>query len=330
MEIAIIGASGFTGGELIRLLAGHSEGDVVCATSRKLAGTAVAAAHPYLRRFTDLQYTNPDVGNIDADVAFLAVPHTAAMQYAGSLMEQGIRTIDLSADYRLPKDIYEKVYGVEHTDYHAVPYGLPELHRKDIPGALFVANPGCFPTGATLAAAPLAKRARTIIYDSKSGVSGAGVSPSVTNMYTSVGDNLIAYKLTAHRHVAEMRQEMAFLGSSASVHFTPHLLPVNRGILTTAHILLDEPITQEEADALYEEYYGREYFVRLQSPSLAGVRGSNFCDVTVEVEEGGMRVVAVSAIDNLVKGASGQAIQNMNLMCGCAEPDGLMVVPLQP
>ena len=330
MEIAIIGASGFTGGELIRLLAGHSEGDVVCATSRKLAGTAVAAAHPYLRRFTDLQYTNPDVGNIDADVAFLAVPHTAAMQYAGSLMEQGIRTIDLSADYRLPKDIYEKVYGVEHTDYHAVPYGLPELHRKDIPGALFVANPGCFPTGATLAAAPLAKRARTIIYDSKSGVSGAGVSPSVTNMYTSVGDNLIAYKLTAHRHVAEMRQEMAFLGSSASVHFTPHLLPVNRGILTTAHILLDEPITQEEADALYEEYYGREYFVRLQSPSLAGVRGSNFCDVAVEVEEGGMRVVAVSAIDNLVKGASGQAIQNMNLMCGCAEPDGLMVVPLQP
>lgn len=330
MEIAIIGASGFTGGELIRLLAGHSEGDVVCATSRKLAGTAVAATHPYLRGFTDLEYTNPDVGDIDADVAFLAVPHTAAMQYAGSLMEQGIRTIDLSADYRLPKEIYEKVYGVEHTDYHVVPYGLPELHRNEIPGALFVANPGCFPTGATLAAAPLAKRARTIIYDSKSGVSGAGVSPSVTNMYTSVGDNLTAYKLTGHRHVAEMRQEMAFLGSSASVHFTPHLLPVNRGILTTAHILLDEPITQEEADALYEECYGREYFVRLQSPSLAGVRGSNFCDVAVEVEEGGMRVVAVSAIDNLVKGASGQAIQNMNLMCGCAEPDGLMVVPLQP
>lgn len=330
MEIAIIGASGFTGGELIRLLAGHSEGEVVCATSRKLAGTAVARANPYLRGFTDLEYTNPDVGDIDADVAFLAVPHTAAMQYAGSLMEQGVRTIDLSADYRLPKDIYEKVYGVEHTNYHKVPYGLPELHRKDIPGSLFVSNPGCFPTGATLAAAPLAKRARTIIYDSKSGVSGAGVSPSVTNMYTSVGDNLIAYKLTAHRHVAEMRQEMAFLGSSASVHFTPHLLPVNRGILTTAHILLDEPITQEEVDALYAEFYAREYFVRLQSPSLGGVRGSNFCDIAVEVEEGGMRVVAVSAIDNLVKGASGQAIQNMNLMCGCAEPDGLMVVPLQP
>lgn len=186
---------------------------------------------------------------MDVDVAFLAVPHTAAMQYAGALMERGIRTIDLSADYRLPRDIYEKVYGVEHTDYHTVPYGLPELHRKDIPGALFVANPGCFPTGATLAAAPLAKRAHTIIYDSKSGVTGAGVSPSVTNMYTSVGDNFTAYKLTAHRHVAEMRQEMAFLGSSASVHFTPHLLPVNRGILTTAHILLDDPVTQEEVDA---------------------------------------------------------------------------------
>jgi len=330
MQIAIIGASGFTGGELIRLLAGHSEGEVVCATSRKLAGTAVAKSHPHLKGFTDLEYTNPDVADIDVDIAFLAVPHTAAMAYAGTLMEHGIRTIDLSADYRLPKDIYEKVYGVEHTDYHVVPYGLPELHRNEIPGALFVANPGCFPTGATLAAAPLANRAHTIIYDAKTGVSGAGVSPSVTNMYTSVGDNFTAYKMTAHRHVAEMRQEMAFLGSSASVHFTPHLLPVNRGILTTAHILLDEPITQEEADALYEEYYAREYFVRLQTPSLAGVRGSNFCDVTVEVEEGGTRVVAVSAIDNLVKGASGQAIQNMNLMCGCAEPDGLMVVPLLP
>ncbi len=330
MQIAIIGASGFTGGELIRLLAGHSEGEVVCATSRKLAGTAVAQTRPHLRGFTDLEYTNPDVGDIDVDVAFLAVPHTAAMKYAGSLMEQGIRTIDLSADYRLPRDTYEKVYGVEHTDYHTVPYGLPELHRNEIPRSLLVANPGCFPTGATLAAAPLAKRAHTIIYDSKTGVSGAGVSPSVTNMYASVGDNFTAYKMTAHRHVAEMRQEMAFLGSSASVYFTPHLLPVNRGILTTAHILLDEPITQEEVDALYEEYYASEFFVRLQRPSLSGVRGSNFCDVAFEVEEGGKRVVAVSAIDNLVKGASGQAIQNMNLMCGCAEPDGLMVVPLQP
>ncbi len=330
MEIAIIGGSGFTGGELIRLCAGHSSAEVTCATSRKLEGTDVALTHPHLRGFTDLRYTNPEVGEIEADVAFLAVPHTAAMQYAGGLLERGIKVVDLSADYRLPKDVFESVYGVTHTHYFEAPYGLPELHREQIKGADFVSNPGCFPTGATLAAAPLAPRATTIIYDSKTGVSGAGVNPSAVNHFCNAHDNFIAYKWTAHRHLAEMKMEASRLGSAASVHFTPHLLPVNRGILTTAHILLDDPITQEEAEALYSGFYAGEHFIRLQPPSLAGVRGSNFCDIAIEVEAGGRRVVAVSAIDNLVKGASGQAIQNMNIICGIPETEGLGVVPLLP
>jgi len=321
MEIAIIGASGYTGGELMRLLLHHSSADVVAATSRKLDGVSVASVHPHLQGLTDLVFRNTEAGDIDADFAFLAIPHTAAMKVAGTLVERGIKTVDLSADYRLSKDVYEKTYGVSHEAYFKAPYGLPELHRDEVRGASFVANPGCFPTGATLAAAPLASRAHTIIFDSKTGVSGAGTSPSATTHYPNVGDNFTAYKWTNHRHLAEMKQEVARLGSDARCYFTPHLLPVNRGILTTAHILLSEPMEQGEVEALYRKFYEDEFFVRYQRPTLAAVRGTNFCDVAVESE--GDRVVVVSAIDNLVKGASGQAIQNMNLMCGFAENDGL-------
>jgi N-acetyl-gamma-glutamyl-phosphate reductase len=328
MKVAIIGASGYAGGELIRLLLHHSSAEVTCATSRKLAGTPVVQLHPHLKGFTDLPFTNPDTDTIDADVAFLAVPHTAAMTYAGKLISRGIKVVDLSADYRLPKEVYEKVYGVTHTDYFPVPYGIPELHRKDITNAKCVANPGCFPTGATLAAAPLALHAHTVIFDSKTGVSGAGDNPSATTHYPNVGDNVGPYKWTSHRHLAEMKQELAFLGSKATCYFTPHLVPVNRGILTTAHILLNKPMDQKDVERIYRDYYKDEYFVRYQKPLLAAVRGSNFCDIAVESE--GYRVVAISAIDNLVKGASGQAIQNMNLMCGFKETDGLVHAGMLP
>jgi N-acetyl-gamma-glutamyl-phosphate reductase len=328
MKIAIIGASGYAGGELVRLLVHHSKAKVTCATSRKLAGTPLDQIHPHLKGFTSLRFENPGIDDIDADVAFLAVPHTAAMTYAGKLLERGIKVVDLSADYRLPKDIYEKVYGVAHTDYFPAPYGIPELHRKECINAKFVANPGCFPTGATLAAAPLAKYAHTVIFDSKTGVSGAGDNPSATTHYPNVGDNIGPYKWTSHRHLAEMKQEIAGLGSKANVYFTPHLVPVNRGILTTAHILLNEPLEQKVVEKLYQDFYKGEYFVRYQKPSLAAVRGSNFCDLMVESE--GMRVVVCSAIDNLVKGASGQAIQNMNLMCGLPEQDGLVSAGMLP
>lgn len=321
MKIAIIGASGYTGGELFRLLHAHPKAEVVCATSRQLAGRPVTSRHPHLTGFTDLPFTNPEISSLDVDLAFLAVPHTAAMAYAPGLIENGIKVIDLSADYRLPQDVYEEVYGVAHTAYFPAPYGLCEFHRKQCRGANFISNPGCFPTGATLASSPLAKYAHTIIYDSKTGVSGAGDNPSETTHYPNVGDTITAYKLTKHRHLAEMRQEISHLGSDAKTYFTPHLLPVNRGILTTAHILLNEPMEQQEVENLYRKLYADEPFVRYQRPSLNAVRGTNFCDVMIEASED--RVVAVSAIDNLVKGASGQAIQNMNLMYGWKETEGL-------
>ena len=330
MDIAIVGASGYAGGDLIRLLLSHKEANIVCATSRKLAGTPVTKDHIHLKNLIDIDYTNPDIDDIDADFAFLAVPHTAAMQYAGKLKERGIKTVDFSADYRLPQDVYEKTYGVTHTAYFKAPYGLPELHREEIRKADFVANPGCFPTGATLSAAPMAKFAETIIYDSKSGVSGAGDSVSETTHYPNVDENINPYKITVHRHVPEMRQEMAFLGSSASVYFTPHLLPAIRGIITTAHILLKEPMTKEDVAKAYEEFYKDEHFVRLQHAKLGGVRGSNFCDINWELEADGRRLVAVSAIDNLVKGAAGQAIQNMNIMCGFDEIEGIRMPGMFP
>ena len=330
MDIAIVGASGYAGGDLIRLLLSHKEANIVCATSRKLAGTPVTKDHIHLKNLIDIDYTNPDIDDIDADFAFLAVPHTAAMQYAGKLKERGIKTVDFSADYRLPQDVYEKTYGVTHTAYFKAPYGLPELHREEIRKADFVANPGCSPTGATLSAAPMAKFAETIIYDSKSGVSGAGDSVSETTHYPNVDENINPYKITVHRHVPEMRQEMAFLGSSASVYFTPHLLPAIRGIITTAHILLKEPMTKEEVAKAYEEFYKDEHFVRLQHAKLGGVRGSNFCDINWELEADGRRLVAVSAIDNLVKGAAGQAIQNMNIMCGFDEIEGIRMPGMFP
>lgn len=328
MEIAIIGASGYTGGELIRLLLTHSSAEVTCATSRKLAGKQVDTIHPHLRGQIDLKFENPGVDDVDADFVFLAVPHTVAMNYGGRLHQRGIKVVDLSADYRLPKEVYERVYGVTHTDYFTVPYGLTELHSEEVRNANFVSNPGCFPTGAALAAAPLAREARFIVFDSKTGVSGAGNIVSDTTHYPNVADNIGPYKWTRHRHLAEMKMELARLGSQAKCYFTPHLVPVNRGILTTAHILLKESMEQKEVEGLYMKFYQGMHFIRYQMPSLAAVRGSNFCDIAVESE--GDRIVAISAIDNLVKGASGQAIQNMNLMCGFDEDDGLKGVGILP
>ena len=328
MKIAIIGASGYAGGDLIRLLLSHSCAEVTCATSRKLAGKPIETVHPHLKGYTRLVFENPALDAIDVDLAFLAVPHTAAMTYARPLLDRGIKVVDLSADYRLPRETFEKVYGVLHTDYFEAPYGIPELHRDEYRGADFVSNPGCFPTGATLAAAPLAPYAHTVIFDSKTGVSGAGDNPSATTHYPNVGDNINPYKWTSHRHLAEMRREVARINPGAACYFTPHLVPVNRGILTTAHILLHEPMGQDEVEEIYRTSYGGEYFVRYQTPILAAVRGSNFCDLKAESE--GDRVVVISAIDNLGKGASGQAIQNMNIICGFDERDGLRAPGLLP
>ncbi|WP_094228874.1 N-acetyl-gamma-glutamyl-phosphate reductase [Methanolobus psychrotolerans] len=329
ISAGIIGASGYTGGELMRLLLNHPEVNITVATSRKLAGNDVCDSHPHLRGLLDLEFQNatPEEVRSRCDVVFVAVPHGTAMDIVPQLIDGKTKVIDLSADYRLKTDVFESVYRLKHKDPRDAVFGLPELH-PEVASETFVANPGCFPTGAVLAAAPLAKAGliSSVVFDSKSGITGAGVEPSQTSHYPNMAENVQAYKLTTHRHVAEFVQELHRLDNSlTNISFTPHVVPSIRGILTTSHIFTKEKLKLEEVKSLYEEMYAGKPFVRVIKgiPTLGAVRGSNFCDIGLEVDKNNNRIVVVSAIDNLVKGASGQAIQNMNLMCGFNETDGL-------
>ncbi|WP_456435261.1 N-acetyl-gamma-glutamyl-phosphate reductase [Methanopyrus sp.] len=333
--VGIVGASGYTGGELLRFLARHPEVEEVrYATSRRLEGEPVWKAHPNLRRdYPDLGFSDPDPVEIgeDCDVVFTAVPHTAAMEIVPDLLEGGAVVIDLSADFRFDDvEVYEEWYGVEHSapelNAKAV-YGLPELHRDEIRSADLIANPGCYPTGAILAAAPLVEKGLVdvVIFDSKSGTSGAGAKPSEITHHPECAEDLTPYNPTDHRHLPEIRQELGKLGD-VEVHFTPHLAPLVRGIETTAHGLGDVEIESEELREFYAEYYDGEPFVRIcevgETPRLWAVRGTNYCDVGIFAVGDG-RIVVASAIDNLAKGASGQAVQNMNVRFGFEETSGL-------
>jgi N-acetyl-gamma-glutamyl-phosphate reductase len=232
---------------------------------------------------------------------------------------------------RLPVARFEAIYKKKHEDPREAVYGLPELH-PEVKDATFVANPGCYPTGANLACAPLVAKGivSRVVVDSKSGISGAGQAPTATTHFPFVTQTVRPYNMTTHRHVAEIEQEQQRLSPGVKVHFTPHVVPSTRGILSTAHLFVNEPLTQEDVQAIYAEFYQDKPFIRLQTPSFANIRGSNFCDIAFEVEQGSDRVVAVSAIDNMVKGASGQAIQNMNLMYGFDERTGLWTSGLFP
>lgn len=328
IKAGIIGASGYTGSELLRMLYKHPEAEVVAATSRKWEGEHIVDAHPFLRGFYDLKFTAPEMGSLEGcDVVFTAVPHGDAMKYVPHLMEAGVKVVDISADYRLSKEVYEKAYG-EHTAFMDAIYGLTELYRDEVKKAELVANPGCYPTGAILAAAPLAAEGvvERVVFDSKSGISGAGADPKELSHYPNLQEAVIPYKVTGHRHYYEMVQELENLQDGLKVSFTPQVFPGARGILTTAHIFLKEDVGVKK---IYEKFYDDSYFVRLQEQvRLNWVRGSNFCDIATYPEEG--RVVVTSAIDNLVKGASGQAIQNMNLMFDLEEKTGLDYPPLFP
>jgi len=332
VKIGIIGGSGYTGSELLRLLCTHPEVEVVAVTSRKLEGKKVWKQHPFLRGFYDIPFVSPKLKNLeDCEVVFTAVPHGKAMQHVPQLLEAGIRVIDLSADYRLKKEVYERVYGLKHEAYKKAVYGLPELHRSEIMGAELVANPGCYSTGCILAAAPLAKARviERIIFDSKSGITGAGVKPTEFTHYPNLHEAIVPYKVTNHRHYYEMVQELGGLQADVQISFTPQVFPGSRGILTNAHIFLREEVDVEKVKRMYEEFYKDCYFIRLQEEvRLSHVRGSNFCDIAVYGGED--RIVVSSAIDNLVKGASGQAIQNMNIMLGFDEKTGLELPPLFP
>lgn len=334
IDIGIIGGSGYTGGELTRLLLQHPEAKIRIVTSRRLAGTPITDIHRNLCGLIDLTFENPSPSEIAdlCDVVFTAVPHGTAMDIVPALLESGTRVIDLSADYRLAPHVFETTYGRVHTDPRDAVFGLPELH-PEVAEAYLVANPGCYPTGAILASAPLADKGlvRCAIFDSKSGISGAGAEPSNASHYPNLAENVRAYNITTHRHLPEIIQELKLLDKSlTNIYFTPHVVPAIRGILTTAHLILHEKHDHDMILNLYKGFYEDEPFVRVRDdiPDLADVRGSNFCDIGLACGED--RVVVISAIDNLIKGASGQAIQNMNLMFGLPESCGLWIPPISP
>ncbi|MDR0900289.1 MAG: N-acetyl-gamma-glutamyl-phosphate reductase [Methanobrevibacter sp.] len=359
-KIAIVGGSGYTGGELIRLLQNHKDVEITTVTSRQYAGTPIAKIHPNIRD-SNLVFEDKSPKELDADIVFTATPHGASMKIVPEILETGAKVIDLSGDYRF-KDIaiYEKWYGMKHTapltndinntntnkDIKVV-YGLPEIYREEIKKADLIANPGCFPTGAILANLPLSKEklVDNIIIDSKTGISGGGVNPAPNFHFPNCSDNVIPYNITSHRHMPEIQQELG-LFSNVKVSFTPHLVPVIRGILTTSHTFLkpsknlniyrdyDKEYVKEYLIAIYKKQYKDEPFVKIlednELPNLNAVRGSNYAHIGgFEIDDNG-HLIVISAIDNLVKGASGQAIHNMNLMCGFKETEALNSYGMRP
>jgi N-acetyl-gamma-glutamyl-phosphate reductase len=342
--IAVIGASGYTGVELLRLLAGHPQVELSCVTSRQYAGQAVGAVFPSLQGVVERSFEDVEPGALAgrADLVLTAVPHQAAMGLVPTLLESGCRVVDLSADFRIrDRVVYEEWYQ-QHTAPQLLTeavYGLPELFREGIAQARLVANPGCYPTSVALALAPLLEKrlidTSSLIVDSKSGTSGAGRGAKTGSLFCEVDEGFKAYGLPRHRHTPEIEQSLSRLASEPVViSFTPHLLPVNRGILSTCYAGLRGAATQDELHRLYCERYVDEPFVRVlpqgQLPNINQVRGSNFCDLGLCLDERTGRVVVLAAIDNLVKGAAGQALQNMNLLLGLDEGAGLGVLPVFP
>lgn len=344
VKVAVVGASGYTGVELLRLLLNHPQVIVTCVTANQNAGESVAALFPPLAGQIDMVCSSLDVKEVasKAELVFTALPHQAAMEVIPGLLDAGCKVVDLSADYRLrDPQIYAEWYA-EHTSpelLREAVYGLPELYRSEIPKARLIANPGCYPTSVALALAPLLKEGlidpATLIVDSKSGTSGAGRSAKVGSLFCEVNEGFKAYGVGNHRHTPEIEQTLSSLAAQEiRISFTPHLLPVNRGILSTCYATLRQESTTAALIDLYRHTYAGEEFVRLCSPgdlpNIAYVRGSNYCDIGLVVDSRTGRVIVVSAIDNLVKGAAGQAVQNMNLLLGLPESMGLKVLPVFP
>jgi len=343
-RVGIIGATGYTGVELLRLLLHHPEVEVTALTSQKYAGLPIDQVFPSLMKYLQLkcEELNLDQVSRKTDFIFTAVPHKTAMETVPSFVQRGKRVVDLSADFRLQDPaVYERWYQ-KHTAPELLKesvYGLPELHRKKIREARIVGNPGCYPTGALIGLIPLVEKGmislESIIIDSKSGVSGAGRDVVLESLFCEVNEGVRAYKIFEHRHTPEIEQELSQLvQKKVNVTFVPHLIPMDRGILTTLYVILAKKMKTEEVSNIFERYYEKEPFVRIcqkgKFPNTKNVRGSNYCDICVKVNEGDGRLVVVTAIDNLVKGASGEAVQNMNIMLGYPETMGLDVVPLWP
>lgn len=341
IKIGIVGGTGYTGVELLRLLAQHPAAELRVITSRKEAGMAVAEMFPNLRGKVALKFSEPSAGALTAcDVVFFATPNGVAMEQARPLCDSGARVIDISADFRI-KDValWEKWYGMKHACPELIAeavYGLPEVHRDRIRNARLVANPGCYPTSVQLGFLPLIEAGIVdldhLIADAKSGVSGAGRKAEVPTLLAEASDNFKAYGVAGHRHLPEITQGLAqAAGKPVKLVFVPHLTPMIRGIHATLYARLT---AETDVQALYEARYAKEAFVDVMPagshPDTRSVRGANCCRIAVHRPQGGDIVVVLSVIDNLVKGAAGQAVQNMNIMFGLPEATGLEQVALLP
>ncbi len=345
MRVGIVGVTGYTGSELLRLLYAHDQVTLTYVTSHSFTGKKLAEVHPQYSGLVDLicRPFSAEEAKEKTDLVFCALPHGEAMDAVSQLVAAGIKIVDLSADFRLlDRDLYREWYNKEHTCpayLGRAVYGLPELYRKEIREASFVANPGCYPTSVLLALAPLARkkliRWETLVVDAKSGTSGAGRNPSQLLHFPECAENFRAYRVAVHQHTPEMEQELGRLaGEKVCFTFVPHLLPMIRGILSTIYLQLNTDLQEEDLWRLYEEFYRDEKFVRLFAPPLLVetkyVYGSNYCALSLRKDRRTGKVIIFSAIDNLVKGAAGQAVQNMNIMLGFAEAKGLEMLPLRP
>ncbi len=347
IPVGLVGVTGYTGMELARILATHPVLRLTRATSRAEAGKPLSGLYPFLQGFMagDVRVTEPDADDLAKACAlvFLAVPHGAAMDYAAELLAAGLKVVDLSADFRLAdKDVYASWYGLEHRHPDLLPqavYGLPELYGPAIKKASLVANPGCYPTSIILGLAPALAAGLVetgdIVADSKSGASGAGRKAAVGTLFCEVHDSFKAYNLGKHRHTPEIEQELSRIsGADLTVSFNPHLLPIDRGILSTIYTRLKRQATVEEVHALYDRHYADKPWVRVlplgRLPETRYVRGTMFCDIGLVIDPRTNRLIIVSAIDNLCRGASGQAVACANLLAGLPLDTGLHMAPMMP
>jgi N-acetyl-gamma-glutamyl-phosphate reductase len=345
VKVGIVGGTGYTGVELLRILVNHPEAEVVTITSRAEDGVRVDSLYPNLRGFSDIAFSQPDVNVLaQCDVVFFATPHNVAMNMVPQLLDKGIRVIDLSADFRIrDAALWSQWYG----EPHACPdileqavYGLPEVNREQIKSAQLVACPGCYPTSVQLGFIPLIENnlidSSRLIANAASGVSGAGRQAKVDNLLSEVGDSFKAYGIPGHRHLPEIEQGLTDAGGNdVGLTFTPHLAPMVRGMHSTLYAeLLNDSTSLESVQALFEQRYANEPFVDVlpagSHPQTRTVRGANVCRLAIHKPQNRNTIVILSVIDNLVKGASGQAVQNMNIMLGLPENAGLNIVALTP